>query len=184
MFKTYTIPTFILRHTLVYLLLLSMLPSCMQSDVTTAQHNNDEQEIIFDLNDSTDIILALLKSDELSKILEDVDPEKLDTLIKNVSPALMAFESEVLVCTLPVLVCYYAVDQREQCKNWLLQLHEWHQNIKYVLVNVDKLFSVAQQSEVESTPTMLLIREREEIFRFTTPIELSAMSDALALIRC
>ena len=182
MFKSYLLHTFMLRHTVAYLLLLCMLPSCIESDVTTTQSNDGEQEIIYDLNDSTDIILALLKSDELSKILEDTDPEKLDMLIKNVSPALMAFESEVLACTLPVLVCYYVGEQKEQCKQWLLQLHEQHPNIKYVSVDVDKLFSVSQQSEVELTPTLLLIKDGQEKARFTPPVDLGAVRGALTQV--
>ena len=183
MFKSYSIHPFILKRILVYLPLLCMLPSCMQSDVTTTQSNEDEQEIIYDLNDSTDIILALLKSGELSNVLkDDVDSDELDTFIKNVSPAWMAFQTEVLYCTLPVLVCYCTHLQMEQCKQWLLQLHEQYPHIKYVVVNEDKLLSVALQSGVKSTPTLLLVKDEETQARFTPPVDLDAVRGALTQI--
>lgn len=159
---TYTPHTLLLRYTFICSLLLCTLPACTQSD---RQMHSDDTQIIYDLNDSTNIILQLITSGSLDNILEDVDSGKLDTLIKNVSPALMAFESEVLSCTLPVLVYYCTDQEKNNALEWLKNLHNIYPAIKYVLVDIEKLYSVAQQSVISSTPTISLIMGRQEKMR-------------------
>src|ERR1700676_1576103 len=76
-----------------------------KSEKITAE---DTQESSFvDLDESTQIIVELLRKNDLATILESASEEELDLLIKNFSPAEMAFEAEVLDKEIPVGVFFY-----------------------------------------------------------------------------
>ena len=79
-----------------------MLNACNKKEKNDFVHVDSEQVIYF--SNSVKTIRELLKSGSLPAILEDADPEKLDFLINNFSPAEIAFESEVLSCTIPVAI--------------------------------------------------------------------------------
>lgn len=139
------------------LIALLLLPACGKETVA-------KQSYAYNFADSVTIIRELLKTDSLSRILEDADPEGLDRLINNFSPAQMALESEVLSCTMPVLVCFYQEPSPD--KNMLEQMAgEFADRCKIIIIDGDAFFSIAQDFEVEEYPTFVLMNKREELAR-------------------
>src|ERR1700722_3571804 len=78
-----------------FILLLLLCSGCGKSDESNALQNSKHDEV-YDLNESTEVIMHLIKENELQKIMEDHDPEQLKTLLKNFSPSEMAVEAEAL----------------------------------------------------------------------------------------
>jgi thioredoxin 1 len=135
------------------------IPGCNRN------HSSETDSLVYNFADSVKIIRNLLHSNALPKILDEHDPEKLDFLINNWSPAQMAFESEVLSCTLPVLVCFY---QKEL--NVIPFLEELANNydgkLKIITIAEDKFPFITQLAVIESFPSFLLIKNRNEIVRW------------------
>lgn len=121
--------------------------------------------VVYDLEQSTNIIIKLIKTGELSTVLAEHNKEAPDLMINNFSPSEMAFEAEVLSNQNPVLVLFYdsvstsALAILEKCAEL------YKDTIKCVAVNAEQLFRVTQHSDVDSIPTFILINEREEIGR-------------------
>lgn len=118
------------------------------------------------LHESTAIICTLIEKKQLSSILEDADPEGLSLLINNYSPAIIALESEALNCILPVIVYFYRTNDPNHQE--LTALFEqcampYDNHIKFIAVDVDKLPAIAEAFEVQLTPAISAIRQREEI---------------------
>src|SRR5204863_9856649 len=112
------------------------------------QANGDEKDIslssVIDLVESTYIIRQLIKENTLESVLEEHDPEQLALLLDNISPASMAFESEVLTTTIPlVAVCYCNNDDAghallvQQLENLALKYAD---EVKFVIVDAIRLF--------------------------------------------
>lgn len=89
-----------MRPRALILLFCVFLPACDNKAHSTSTN-------VYDFTQSVTLIRHLLKTDSLAQILETADPQGLERLINNVSPAQMALESEILNCTLPVLVYFY-----------------------------------------------------------------------------
>ncbi len=119
---------------------------------------------LFDFADSVTIIRTLLQSNSLSKILENSDPADLDFLINNFSPAQIAFESEVLNCTLPVLIYFYQKDVTERTLLRELAV-EYADRLKIVLVEEEKFPTICKEAQIDEYPTVLLVDKRVEIGR-------------------
>lgn len=47
--------------------------------------------------------------------------------------------------------------EKNSAIEWLKHLHNTYPTVKYVLVDIEKLFSVAQQSAISSIPTIVLV---------------------------
>lgn len=140
---------------LPFILGLLLLPAC-------AQDQTDNNNVI-DFADSVIIIRELLRSNSLAKILENPEPGQLDFLINNFSPAEIAFESEVLNCTDSVIVFCY---QKLPDQNLIAGLQKKYPEQKIVLINGDQFPFLMYDLEVESYPTILMVKQREEIERF------------------
>ncbi len=147
--------------------LLCFLSSCMQS----GKVESHDHPFYVDLNETAEIVMQLILTDQAHKLLERerVDKGALHTFIKNLSPAMIAFESEVLLHDKPVAVCYYLEDQKEECVTMLTRLHEALPNYKYVVVDIEELFDIAQTSLVEDdeVPILIVINNREEVARYS-----------------
>lgn len=118
------------------------------------------------LLDSTRIIRALITQNKLSDLLVDHDPEQLDVLLNNVSPAQMAFEVEVLSSTVPVVFVYYYKDSPEE-QAFIRLLNalavEYDERVKFVVVDVDKLFVLAEGAAIETYPATIVVQQRDII---------------------
>lgn len=84
----------------------------------------------------------------------------------------MAFEAEVLNHQNPVLVAFFKPNKEWESsfKPTLRKLaQKYDNNIKFIEVDSDKLFKIAQTSEVDTFPTFILISNRKEVGRSETP---------------
>jgi hypothetical protein len=132
---------------------------------------NRTQELVYDLNESTSIIISFLKNGNLSEILAEEArnaPETIDILIKNFSPAEMAFEAEVLNFKGPAIILFYdeKSPQAQIIDSSFKELaFKYHNKAKFVKVEVSKLFKLAEQAVVTDAPTLLLIHNRAEVDR-------------------
>jgi thioredoxin-like negative regulator of GroEL len=156
---------------LVLTFLLLLLPSCAGSHHESSQ----DHQVLVDLVESTHIIRTLINKNKLSDLLEEHDPEQLALLLDNFSPAQLAFEAEVNTSTVPAIVVYYFQDSPSE-QALIAQLKslalEYDDRVKFVIVDVEKLFSLAQEAEIEKIPTAILIKDNTI---------LSTISDALTL---
>lgn len=143
---------------LLFLLSLSLLLPACGKEATCIEKQ------VYDFAESVVLIRELIKSDSLIKILEDADSDGLERLINNFSPAQMALESEILNCTLPVLVYFYQFQMADT--EFLEQLaKEYDDKVKIVTIDGDKFFSVAEQFDIQQYPTAIGMQQREEIDR-------------------
>ncbi len=168
-----------MKHIFLSLLvILPFLPGCTSHEVeqnhklpSAEEVKKNQAEIVVDLNESAQIIVELLKKNNISSILtpEALQSEDtIDTLLKNFSPAQMAFEAEVLNFIDPVILLYYDASQPEHngiMNEFLATALNHQQRAKFVLIEVNKLFSLADQAHITTAPTILLIHNRSEIGR-------------------
>ena len=124
-----------------------------------------KQATIYNLDESTQIVLALIQGDSLSMLLEHSDQDNIEAVLKNLSPAEIAFEAEVLNCQDPVFVLFAT----ESCPDYaaLKEMLEdeatlFQEKAKFVEIDVDKLFKLAQVMSVTEIPLLMFIRERVE----------------------
>ncbi|MFC1870694.1 thioredoxin family protein [Candidatus Dependentiae bacterium] len=154
------------------ILLISMiilLPSCSFWNTNSKTEMESNPSPLVNLVDSTHIIRKLIEKNKIGDLLEDHDPEQLTLLLDNTSPAQMAFESEVLSATAPIVVTYY-FHENKGSEDFIKQLEDlaikYDDEMKFVLVNAEQLFSLAQDAQIEELPTVLLVKDREIIDRF------------------
>lgn len=116
------------------------------------------------MTESTTIIRELISTKQLEKVLEPHTVEQLEFLINNFSPAQLAFEAEVFTTTIPLVVVYYYEDAADE-RIFIQQLEklavEYDDEVKFVIVDVDALFSLAQDADIEKSPTLILTRNRD-----------------------
>jgi len=141
---------------------LVLVMMILSSSVMRADYS-DAEPVVYDFNASVNTIVELLRAGNLGSIVEECTDEKLDVLIKNFSPALMAFEAEVLSCTMPVLLYFYRTTDSSKATTdalvaTLAQLH--HDHTKIVAIDADLFFSLSQAIDVQETPTFALCRNR------------------------
>lgn len=142
-------------------ILIILLPNCSgnSGEKRTLEKN------IYNLDESTDIILKLIHTQKLSDILIDSTEENVDLLIRNFSPAEIAFESEVLNCTLPAVLIFFKKNDSNLSEIKIIldkMASEYTDKIKFVEIDVDRLIKIAQNGEVTNTPTILIVANREE----------------------
>jgi thiol-disulfide isomerase/thioredoxin len=151
----------------IYFLVVSLISLCGCGIANRIEPKITQQETyLISLNDSTDIILQLIKRDNLTQILEDTDPEKLDFLIKNFTPAEIAFESEVLNALTPIIIYFY--DSTKPDQNALLPYLEecakkYDNQLKFVVIDFDKLPTLLRKFAFEQVPALSVMRDRQEI---------------------
>lgn len=163
-----------MKKQILITLLLVTVPSCTKNaDVEPAGK-------LVNFNDSVEIIVQLIRQDNLKQILEDADPEGIDLLIKNFSPAELAFESEVLHCILPVVLYFYDTqnDQRALLEELAVSYSD---QVKFVAINAKDFPTIVKKAEVEQTPTFMFIKDRQELNRLEGDSKKAVIVNALQL---
>ncbi len=151
----------------ILVLLMLLIPACKSLEKHAIK--GDQEEVVIDLTASTNIIMKLIQEDALTKVLEDdTSQEGIILLTRNFSPAEMAFEAEVLNYKDPVVVIFFKDNQEwETMRTAVMHVAENHKNsAKWVRINAEELFRIAEHSEIDHLPTMLVIDNREEIDRY------------------
>lgn len=163
------------------MLLLALLPGCISNEEKVAEKHEQkievpvkEENLLYDLDESASIIFELLKKDELATVLaeSEQDKEKIDTLINNFSPSEMAFEAEVLNYKDPVVLLFYNPNDSttSALEAKLKELaKKYHDKFKFVKINSEKLFKLAQQAEIDVFPTIMIMHNRKEVSRIEKP---------------
>jgi hypothetical protein len=168
-----------------FLLPIILVFSGCNSTHETTEHNlpteidleasDKTPELVIDLNKSTNIIVHLLKEGDIAKVLAPEAhnaQETIDILIKNFSPAEMAFDAEVLNFKDPVIVLFYdetdsnALNYDSSFKE---VAYKYYNKAKFVTVEVTKLFKLAEQAGITVAPTLMLINNRAEVARIEKP---------------
>jgi thioredoxin family protein len=173
---------------LVRMLLLNLivLGGCGKTESPPSQKSCAQN--IVDLNDSTTIILAMLRAPDVEKTLaslledDDATPEKINFLIKNFSPAEIAFETEVLSFGEPVIVVFYSPTD----EGWKTLREELNaltctseKKVKVVFVNTDELWKIAQQAQISTLPTISIMKNRTEILHLDDLTDRESMKKAI-----
>lgn len=156
------------------LLLVTFFPGCSNnSQENNIGKNEPIQAEAYDLNESTNIILTLIKGEKLPLILAESenDTEKIDTLLKNFSPSEIAFEAEVLNQEKPVVILYYdPIDNNQEIIGLLTEFaQKYTDSLKFVKIDKEKLFKITEKSEIDVFPTIAIINDREEVARLEKP---------------
>ena len=144
--------------------LLFCIPVCFSKEQQPVASKESSTHAWVDLVDSTRIIQKLIASNQLGTILEEHDPEELERLLHNVTPAQMALESEAINATMPVLVYYFdAGKENEKMLAWLKNFAETDkEKFKVVLVDAHALFILTQLADITELPTIILVQDGEE----------------------
>lgn len=138
--------------------------------------------MIIDLVDSVDIIQTLIEKKQLAEILEDHNPNQLKLLLRNYSPAQLALISEVDNCPIPVLLYFY--DPKKFPDQPLKQLKDFVQQspkeIKLVVVDLEKLFSLVMHANIEDLPAVIFMNKGKEFARLEgDEVAVKAMQEKL-----
>ncbi len=144
--------------------LVFCIPACFSKEQQTASSQESSTHAWVDLVDSTRIIQKLIASNQLGTILEEHDPEELERLLHNVTPAQMALESEAINATMPALVYYFDPGKEDnRVLAWLKDFAETHkEKFKVVLVDAHALFILTQLADISELPTILVVQDGEE----------------------
>lgn len=149
----------------ILVLALPFLSACSASKNETI---TEAIQPLVHLTESTALIRALISTKSLGKVLEPHTAEQMEILINNFSPAELAFEAEVFTTTIPLVIVYYYENNADEQK-CIQQLEElaltYDDTVKFVVVDIDALFSLAQDAEIEKSPTLILTRNREILER-------------------
>lgn len=159
-----------------FIILLAACDSGQQSPYkAVTKPTIEKSDAVIDLNESTNNIVRLLKEEKLSEILSPEAknvPETIASLIKNFSPAHMAFESEVLNFEGPIILLFYDEDDpinRKVVHGFKRMAQANSGKAKFVIIEVSKLFSIAEQGNITQVPTFVLINHRKELGRIENP---------------
>jgi len=153
---------------------LALFPHCTGNRVQEKQsldfmEEKEDTSFVIDLNKSTKIIMKLIEKNDLAKVLEDTGQEGIDLLIKNFSPSEMAFEADVLNSINPAFVLFFKA-KNSGLKNVLdtleINAKALEGTVRFVKIDAEELFKIASISEIDTFPTMLLIKNREEVERW------------------
>jgi hypothetical protein len=145
----------------VLVLILPFLSAC---SVPKNEAIKESIRLLVRLTDSTNIIRELISTKNLGKMLEPHTTEQLELLINNFSPAQLAFEAEVFTTTVPLVFVYYYEDNVHE-QAFIEQLEElaieYDDKVKFVIVDIDALFALAQDVGIEKSPTLILAHNRD-----------------------
>lgn len=167
-FKNYCLKKF-MKKTFILVCYISFLSSCSLPFPSAKKEASSKSDTsLVDLVDSTRIIRLLIAKDKIGETLEPHDSSQLELLLNNKSPAQMVFESEVLSTTIPLVVVYYfkaGTESKKFIDELKVLADKYDDKIKFVVIDVDQLFSLAVDAEIEKVPTILFVENRNIIER-------------------
>lgn len=165
------------------LALLCLLTGCESPKSQPA--TLDQENILCSLDESTQIIMHLLEKNALSTVLEPSEPEAIQRLIKNFSPAELALEAEALNWQTPV-VFFFVQKDSPGYNSMHMSINqtalENNGTIKFVEVDADELFKVAKSFDIETLPALLLMNNRAEVMRVEGVTKESLQADIQKLL--
>lgn len=148
--------------------LVLMLPFLSACSASKNEFAEEVSQPLVRLTESTTIIRELISTKSLGKVLEPHTVEQMELLINNFSPAQLAFEAEVFTTTTPLVIVYCYEDTLHE-QAFMQQLEalalEYEDKVKFVVVDIDALFSLAQDADIEKAPTLILARNRDILER-------------------
>jgi hypothetical protein len=151
------IPLFLMLTSFVLI-----LPACKTSQPIKPELQSANY---VELYESTQIIKELIYS---NKIKDALDPsftqEQVDSFIFNYSPAMFAFEVEVLQYTEPVCVLFYDPSDltMDIFKNNISK-NSFFAQFKWVYVDSEKLFNLVDECQIYALPALLVFKNRQEV---------------------
>ena len=94
----------------------------------------------------------------------------------------MAFEAEVLTTTMPLVFVYY-YEETAQEQAFIQQLEalaiEYDGRVKFVVVDADALFSLAQDVDIATFPALIVAQNRDILETITENITLDLIHQLL-----
>ncbi len=143
------------------LFILFFIPSCF---FPVKEKEAKAQFALYPLVSLTESTRAMRELILQNKLPEFYDPEEWLLLLDNLSPARMAFDMEVYNATEPlVVVCYY--QDTSESQSFVSQLKDvatqFENQVKFVIIDADKLFSLAEWAIIQAYPTILFVKNRE-----------------------
>lgn len=159
---------FFLHSSIPLFSLLFLLPACTNKEPAKEL----EQEHVVDLYASTKIIQKLIVSEKLMDYLEDgTTAEGLEQIVHNFSPARIALEVEILHKPKPAIMLFIDAITAQQYKNIFYNLaEEYFGAINFFIIDVDRLFDLKNQAQVDVVPTVIVIKDRKEHARLEQDI--------------
>jgi thioredoxin 1 len=115
----------------------------------------------------------LIEKNAVDSLLEDADQEQLEILLNNFSPAETAFEVEVLNATMPVILYFYNLTDKNhgQIQAMLEKIAMGYKDkIKVVTIDAQALYKIVEKVGIEELPTIMAIKDRQEIEQLIEPI--------------
>lgn len=129
---------------------------------------------IYSLDESTQIIRALIKSNELGKIVIPERESYIDFFINNYSPAYLAFEAEVFAHQNPVLVLCCNNQELRVLEPVCKVIMERYPGLKIISVNDETLPSIIAMLKVQVLPAFIFIDQRTELGRVEGTVNLES----------
>jgi len=160
-----------------------ILSSCASQQIDIQAHAESVAETcLIHLIESTNIIRTLMAQNKLGELLEEHEPEQIALLLNNTSPAQMAFETEVLSTVVPLVVVYY-FQVNEESRNYIKELEklavQYDNQVKFVVVDAEKLFSLVQIAEIEKLPYIELFKDKGIIDSYKEGISSKSLEQKL-----
>lgn len=140
----------------------------VQSPVT---ENKIPPSLVIDLNAVTTRIVDLIKKGNVAEIISkevNQSPGMVDILVKNFSPAEMAFDSEVLNFSDIAVVLFYDATEptAQEVQAHFENIAFYHRaHGKFFKIDVSHLFKLADQASVSTVPSVLAIQHKKELGR-------------------
>ena len=127
-----------------------------------------EAHYVHDLDKTTQKVLGFIQENSLASIIETIESEVIELLLQNYSPAQMVFEAEVYGSRLPTVILFYEKGEpfSDQAVAILEDLStEFENKLKFIKINSNALFKIAEQENIQQLPTFLIIYNKTEAER-------------------
>lgn len=155
-------------YNIITLLFLCLLAGCNTQKESSQQQTAVKESPLHSLDASTQIIMHLIEKQALSTVLEQSNPQVINQLVKNFSPAEIALEAEALNWPQPVVLFFTQKDNPDYSviRNIIERAAiSYESQIKFIEIDVDELFNITEQFHIDRLPALLLMHQRAEVAR-------------------